>query len=135
MTIEQRLRDLASKATKGPWCHSGHGAKFVLARMRGINEAIHGEQHEVILGTVKGPDDAAYISSLDPDTVLRLLDVVATLRDIAENGTRHDLSPTIQTCSHGGWDGGLAYGYIRSMDETVRNTARRALSRLDEGEK
>lgn len=79
------------------------------ARMRGINEAIHGEQHEVILGTVKGPDDAAYIAALDPATVKKLCDVVEAVR-------------------------GHAHDYAEQM-EGDRCDVCDALSRLDEGKK
>lgn len=77
MTIESRLRDLAAKASPGPWHRDGVG----------IYAGPHPEHAANICGIWDGGQtaesfdaNAAYIASLDPSTVLRLLDVVEAAR-------------------------------------------------------
>lgn len=69
-TVETRLRELAEKATPGPWRVTPRGGMGY-----DIDPPSAGAR-----GMFESETDAAYVAALDPQTVLRLLDLVAAAR-------------------------------------------------------
>ena len=98
MTIDtQRLRELAQKATPGPWkagCLASWNADGVSCRFvyRGNDESVQTRVRikggEGVNGSVFDCDaDAEYIAAANPATVLALLDEIDRLRTIEDART------------------------------------------------
>lgn len=48
------------------------------------------------------------------------------IKDLAENGTRFDLTPTLAMGANG-MSGNASYDYIKRMDESIRKSAKKVL--------
>lgn len=76
MTELKRLREIAEKATPGPW-HIGH-----------INIFDHADINceDGTIAQVVPRSDRAYIVTFSPDRILRILDALDVCRDLIDHG-------------------------------------------------
>ena len=81
-TPKEKLRELAEKATPGPYMYSVGG----LPRRHTIDAMRNGGMGEVVaeLAWHRSDTDAAFIAACDPQTILGLLEEIARLHDCAE---------------------------------------------------
>lgn len=92
-----RLRELAGKATPGPWCIMGDGRQvfeFKGGMVANCNVQLHDDDDEAgyDIDHARSVANVNYVTALDPSTVLTLLDVaeaaekiVATIREAHED--------------------------------------------------
>lgn len=84
-----RLRELAEKATHGPWVATRKARNpkgkpdevWTADKERFVAECMQGDPRNGSMGMVA---DAAYLAALDPDTVLKLLAVVEAAQAVGK---------------------------------------------------
>lgn len=129
MTItDDDLRAKAEAATPGPWLFSTYRLSFNEDSTRYHVERPGGAD----VADCVSEANAEYLASLDPRTVLALLDRLqraeAALSDLAQHGLRTDLNPSMMgqmadpTHAYMWWT-----EYLSRADQAVRDRARQAL--------
>jgi hypothetical protein len=91
MTLQQ-LKELAGKATKGPWFYDSYSKVFSSESYAREDDDFYICQTPCTSGdtaTEKGAKNAAYIAALSPEVVLALVNAVEALKLTTEYGDIH----------------------------------------------
>lgn len=128
-TDTQELRELAEKATPGPWCDDGCGCVDTEISGLPVARFFGGGSDGISRGYDGSLANAAYIAAANPTAVLSLLDELDTLREQVAT-----LREALECADVGMCAVGVPHKGEREVLQQAVNIVRKALAATEAGE-